>query len=114
MKVLLVEDDALVRWATLAMFEELGHAVTAVASAREALQSLAAERFDVLFTDVGLPDSSGIDLAREALGRVSGLKVVLATGYQESEAAGGAGGGWVRLPKPYHSADLQRVLSTIA
>ena len=114
LKVLLVEDDALVRWATLAMFEELGHAVTAVASAREALQSLAAERFDVLFTDVGLPDSSGIDLAREALGRVSGLKVVLATGYQESEAAGGAGGGWVRLPKPYHSADLQRVLSTIA
>jgi CheY-like chemotaxis protein len=113
MKVLLVEDDPLVRWATLAMFEELGHAVTAVGTAREALQSLQAERFDVLFTDLGLPDSSGIDLAREALGQIAGLKVVIATGYQDADP-GSAAGGWVRLPKPYHSADLQRVLSTIA
>jgi PAS domain S-box-containing protein len=113
LKVLLVEDDPLVRWATLAMFEELGHAVTAAATAREALQSLDAERFDVLFTDLGLPDSSGIDLAREALSRAGGLKVVIATGYHEIDA-GSSGGGWVRLPKPYHSADLQRVLSTIA
>jgi PAS domain S-box-containing protein len=114
LKVLLVEDDPLVRWATLAMFEELGHAVTATATAREALQSLEAERFDVLFTDLGLPDSSGIDLAREALSRVQGLKVVIATGYQESDPGGAQTGSWVRLPKPYHSADLQRVLSTIA
>jgi hypothetical protein len=38
---------------------------------------------------------------------------VIATGYHENEAGGGSGGSWVRLPKPYHSADLQRVLSTI-
>jgi hypothetical protein len=40
--------------------------------------------------------------------------VVIATGYQESDPGGAQTGSWVRLPKPYHSADLQRVLSTIA
>ena len=112
LRVLLVEDP-LVRWATEAMFTELGHAVTSAGTAQEALRSLAAQRFDVLFTDLGLPDITGSDLARQATARASGLKVIIATGYQDSEAAGSATDGWFHLPKPYHSADLQRVLSAI-
>jgi PAS domain S-box-containing protein len=113
LRVLLVEDDPLVRWATEAMFVELGHAVTSAATGQEALRSLATERFDVLFTDLGLPDIAGSDLARQAKARAGDLRVIIATGYQDSDPAGEAAEGWFQLAKPYHSADLQRALSAI-
>ena len=111
--ILFVEDDPLVRWATEAMFVELGHAVTSAATGQEALRSLATERFDVLFTDLGLPDIAGSDLARQATARAGDLRVIIATGYQDSDLAGEPAEGWFHLAKPYHSADLQRALSAI-
>jgi len=112
MCVLLVEDDA--SYAALIAAELRGAAIDLhqAGSLAAAASEIPRRSFDAILLDLGLPDSSGIDLAREALARFAGLRVVLATGYQEGEA-GSASGSWIRLPKPYHSADLQRVLSTI-
>ena len=100
LKVLLVEDDPLVRWATEAMFAELGHAVTSAGTGREALRSLEAERFDVLFTDLGLPDIGGAELAREATRRAGHMRVIVATGHLDPEAGRGCPHGWFHLPSP--------------
>ena len=47
----------------------------------EALDILAQEHVDVLFTDVVMPDLNGIDLAKRALGHQPDLKVMFMTAY---------------------------------
>jgi len=52
-----VEGDGLLR--------EWGHAVTTAAAYAEAVAALDAQRFDLLISDIGLPDGSGVDLMKE-------------------------------------------------
>lgn len=60
-RVLLVEDD---RDLARRVLERSGANVTAVASAREAIERLDADEFDVLVSDIGLPDEDGLQLMR--------------------------------------------------
>ena len=82
LRVLLVEDDALIRLSTVDMLENLGHWVEEAGDAPAALERLDKGVFDVLVTDVKLPGMSGEALAQRAAQRVPGLGVVFATGYQ--------------------------------
>jgi CheY-like chemotaxis protein len=109
--VLLVEDDDLIRSSTAEMLAELGHTVVQAADAKSALKALAAGQVDILVTDVGLPDLSGVELARRASEYRPGLGVIFATGddavtaEQDLEKA-------VLLVKPYAIKDLARALTS--
>ncbi|MBA4784896.1 MAG: response regulator, partial [Rhizobiales bacterium] len=60
----------------------LGYSVTYAASGPEALAVFeAGHRFDLLFTDIVMPEMNGRRLADKALELQPGLKVVFATGY---------------------------------
>ncbi|MEM7100109.1 MAG: ATP-binding protein [Pseudomonadota bacterium] len=82
-KVLLCEDDSEVRSITSNFLEIAGHRVTAVESAEAALECLSVSNtdFDLLLTDVILPGSNGVTLAREARHRHPQLDVLLMSGY---------------------------------
>ena len=67
LRVLLVEDDAMIRMSTTDMLATLGHKVEEAASAHGALELLENGTFDVLLTDVGLPGMSGSELADQAI-----------------------------------------------
>jgi response regulator NasT len=62
-RLLLVEDDRLFSATFSLGLEAAGHAVTAVASAEDALEVLAHNDFDLAIVDDGLPGCSGLDLA---------------------------------------------------
>ncbi|MGE3915927.1 MAG: response regulator [Hyphomicrobiaceae bacterium] len=113
--VLAVEDEALILMATTDMLEELGHTVLAATSGRAALALLDERGADVLLTDVGLPDMTGVELARSALARQPGLPVVFATGH--ASVAGLQAGEPLtraeRLSKPFSQDDLSRALQHI-
>ncbi|HZS10019.1 MAG TPA: response regulator [Blastocatellia bacterium] len=64
-QVLVVEDDLDHRELATLMFEMWGWQVTTAATAAEGLRQAAGGRFDLLLLDEGLPDGSGIDLARQ-------------------------------------------------
>jgi signal transduction histidine kinase/response regulator RpfG family c-di-GMP phosphodiesterase len=114
LRVLLVEDEALVRMSVSDMLVELGHEVMEAESADEALLRLrTAERVDVLITDVGLPDMDGRELAAVAVDLMPGLPVVLATGYAERRDAARDTIPATWLHKPYYRDDLKRVLAAI-
>ena len=111
--VLLVEDEPLIRLATVDQLEELGHTVIDAATADEALRVLDdRDDFDVLLTDVGLPGMNGRDLAVEARRRLPSLRIVIATG-RSSPATGGmsALADAVHLNKPYHVEQLRQALA---
>src|SRR6185312_14436791 len=108
--VLVVEDDYLIRLTTTEMLNDLGCKVVKEAStAQEALKILDEGPVDILLTDVGLPDISGLQLARDAMARWPDLVLVLATGDSEvkSEAARL---GALFIVKPYTPESLCRGL----
>lgn len=68
------------RDSTIDMLRLIGHRAVGAGDARTALSILVSEPFDILLTDVGLPDMSGATLAECARSRSSKLEVVFVTG----------------------------------
>lgn len=84
--ILLVEDDDLVRMLIQEVLEELGYRVQAEADAFAALEHLREnEHFDLLMSDVGLPDMDGRALVAAARQLRPTLPVLFASGYDERE-----------------------------
>jgi PAS domain S-box-containing protein len=107
--VLLVEDDDLIRITTTEMLSDIGCKVKEASTAQEALKILEEGSVDILFTDVGLPGVSGLQLARDVYVRRPDLRIVLATGDNgvKSEAAQL---GAIFVVKPYTPASLRQGL----
>jgi PAS domain S-box-containing protein len=105
--VLLVEDDALIRMNTSDMLQCAGYVVIEAASAEEALATLRTMRVDTLLTDIKLPGSSGVELAKHARELQPGIAVIYASG----DASSVADDGDARvLSKPYGEAQLLKML----
>ncbi len=111
-KVLLVEDDELVRSVTAEMLSALGHDVLEAPDAASALEILEKVQVDVLLTDVGLPGVSGIRLAQKAREIRRELHIIIASG-DDSAAQGARGVNADMLRKPYQSSDLAGVLQRL-
>ena len=83
-RVLLVEDDALVRMANAAVLAEAGMTVTEAATGEEALALLEADGgIGILVTDFAMPGMTGADLTRLARRHRPDLPVLIVTGYAE-------------------------------
>ncbi|WP_451982437.1 PAS domain S-box protein [Azospirillum endophyticum] len=104
-RILLVEDDLVVAPVVTAALTDMGYSVIHATTGREALERLCGGvPVDLLCTDVMMPGHiNGVELAREAQALLSGLPVVLTTGYTED--IGGMEGFRV-LAKPYRIEDL--------
>mgnify|MGYP003694599491 CR=1 FL=1 len=88
-RVLLVEDEVVLRMSTTDMLEQLGCFVAGVGSGEQALELLAqGGSFDLLVTDLGLPGMSGEELAARGPPAVPKLPVVIASGYGRSGMQG--------------------------
>ena len=112
-RVLLVEDDVLIRMMTAEMLENIGLSVLEASSAGEALDILKDQLVDILLTDVGLPGISGIDLAARARSENPALRIVFATGNNSVPGLGERQdlAGAVLLQKPYTESGLAEALS---
>lgn len=87
LRVLLVEDIDDIRELLAFLLTSEGADVRTAGSAQHALEAAATWTFDVLLTDLGLPDLAGDQLIREIVGMKSGVKVVVVTGFGEPYAA---------------------------
>jgi PAS domain S-box-containing protein len=104
-RVLLVDDDPLIRTGTADMLEDLGHAVVDASSAAQALDILhSGEAFDLVVTDYAMPGTTGLELAERIEADWPNLPVLLVTGY--ADLADTEFGGRYRLSKPYRQDEL--------
>ena len=107
LRVLLVEDDVLIRDTSAELLTSHGHVVAQASSAEAAIDLLRRDRFDVLATDLGLPGVGGAALARTALETDPSIGLVFATGDTAFEAElTGPFAGAVLLAKPYDEPAL--------
>ena len=112
LRVLIVEDEAIIAMTAEDMLEELGHQVAGVAgSVPEALALVERGGFDLALLDINLNGAQSLPVA-EAL-RARGLPFVFATGY----GAAGRGEEFADVPfvtKPYRLKDLSEALEKAA
>jgi signal transduction histidine kinase/ActR/RegA family two-component response regulator len=80
-RILLVEDDPRVRTATVGALEDLGYDPVACASGAEALALFESVEFDLVISDVIMPEMTGPELIRELKARRHDIAVLFVTGY---------------------------------
>jgi len=113
LRILVVEDNLDSQYLVCEMLKAFGHEADGVAHPNDALELLGSRRYDVLFSDVSLPGMSGVDLARQAVGNQSTLKVIFASGYGDTLLRQ-LDFPYLSLQKPYELDQLQDALAKVA
>lgn len=113
MRILVVEDNLDSQYLVCEMLRAFGHEADGVGHPNDALAHLAAQRYDVLFTDVSLPGMSGVDLARKAVGDAPAMQVIFASGYGDTLLRH-VEFPYLSLQKPYELDQLQDALDKVA
>jgi two-component system nitrogen regulation response regulator GlnG len=101
--VWIVDDDRSIRWVFEKALSREGISYSSFASAREALDALAAGAPQVLVSDIRMPGQSGIELLQEVKEKHPAVPVIVMTAYSDLESAVAAfqGGAYEYLPKPF-------------
>lgn len=86
-KILVVEDDALLRTLLLEVLSLEGHQLESAESAEEAIKKIEKEKFDVLLTDVNLPGKSGLELLPICLQHNPNTYLLVMTGFASIDTA---------------------------
>ena len=86
-KLLIVDDEAIVRDSLGKWFREEGYEIGAAESASEALARLAEQRWDLAMVDIKMPGTDGIELQRRMREIDPELLVIIMTGYASVETA---------------------------
>ncbi|MFN3619566.1 ATP-binding protein [Sphingorhabdus sp.] len=107
-KILVVEDEPYALAALVEILEAEDHDVTPCASSKEALRALERGNFDVLLTDIVMPDENGAKIARLACAAQPSIKVILMSGYVPDTAE--LQPGWMFLKKPLDRTKLFQIL----
>lgn len=106
-RILLAEDDQVMREYLTRALERSGYAVTAVDRGTAAIPLLQTEHFDLLLSDIVMPEMDGIELAQKASELVPDLRVMFITGFAAVTLKAGKSMPQARvLSKPFHLRDL--------
>ena len=81
LSILIIDDEAAVRETLADMLEMMGHRVLLAESGQIALQQLAGNDCDLVFTDLAMPEMDGWETSREIRKRRPEINIVLVTGY---------------------------------
>ncbi len=113
-RVLIVDDNPDIRESTSALLSMVGHAVTTAATGREALDAALKFEPTAVLLDIGLPDVSGYEVARQLrkIPRLTSSLLIAVSGYDTPEARRQSleAGFDHHLPKPVPLADLEKLL----
>ena len=111
-RILVVDDYAEAAEIACMLFDLLGHECHCAHSGREALAQTAALKPDVVILDIGLPDLSGYEVARELRANYPELYLVAMTGLGDREdvVRAYAAGFDEHLVKPTDESKLQKML----
>ena len=106
-RILLAEDDESMRVYLARALERVGYGVVAVDRGTAALPLLQTERFDLLLTDIVMPEMDGIELAQKAATIAPEMRVMFITGFAAVALKAGKAAPEAKvLSKPFHLKDL--------
>ncbi|HZS07780.1 MAG TPA: response regulator, partial [Blastocatellia bacterium] len=80
-KILITDDELSMRELLELVFKREGHQITSAASGREALAAMEKDSFDLIITDVKMPDLTGIDLLKAVREQSPDTMVIMMTAF---------------------------------
>src|SRR5215471_19330726 len=113
--ILVVEDDESLRRVTEAQLERAGYRASAAADVTQALEVLHTQPYDLVISDLNLPDASGLDLLKKVRTEFPETAVVIVTAYGTIETAVEAIklGAYDYLTKPVHPEELRALVTRV-
>jgi putative two-component system response regulator len=108
-RILVIDDEEVIRLLVVEILETVGHTVTGAESAERALKLLEHDDFDLVVSDIVMPGLSGLELLELVRARHASLPVILVTGagtydtLSQALTRGAAG----LVTKPFAHTDLQ-------
>ncbi|MEK6674137.1 MAG: sigma-54 dependent transcriptional regulator [Planctomycetota bacterium] len=111
-RVLIVEDEKLIRWSLRQKFSGRGFEVTESDCGNKAFEALSACDFDLILLDNKLPDTSGLEILRRVRETNTDVVVIMMTAYSSIESAVEAIklGAYDYVTKPFDMDHLMRVV----
>jgi CheY-like chemotaxis protein len=111
--LLFVESEQMIRDATARLLTRWGHKVACATNGAEALAMFAPDTYDLVISDLGMPDMNGWDLLREIKGRDPRVPTMLITGWgrQFSDEEARERGVDFVIEKPFDQDDLREILA---
>jgi response regulator NasT len=111
MKILIADDDGIIRMGLAAMLKEQGHAVIACVDGRDAVQVAIHQKPDLAILDINMPRLDGLHAARE-IRRAQALPIVILTAYGQDDLVDKAAHFPIHayLIKPVGSAELNAAI----
>ena len=115
LRVLLVEDHVVTREILAKLLARAGHAVSTAGTVQDALAMFAVGAIDVVISDLGLPDGSGVELMQK-MHRIRLIPAIAISGYgMEEDLVRTKEAGFIaHLIKPIHLEELLSVLDQVA
>jgi two-component system response regulator AtoC len=83
-KILVVDDEAIMRNLLLKILEQEGYTVVLVECFNEAMAKLAAENYDIVLSDIKMPEISGFELLKTIKSKWPQTAVIMMTGYGDA------------------------------
>jgi DNA-binding NtrC family response regulator len=110
-RVLIVEDEKLIRWSLRQKLSARGYQVTDVENGKAAFEAINAGVYDLILLDYKLPDTTGLDILRKVRESDGDVVVIMMTAYSSIESAVDAIklGAYDYITKPF---DMDHVLRT--
>ena len=106
-RILLAEDEEAMRTYLARALQNAGYDVVAVGRGTDALPFLETEHFDLLLSDIVMPEMDGIELAQRAARMAPDMRVMFITGFAAVALKGGITHPNAKvLSKPFHLRDL--------
>ncbi len=115
MKILVVDDDAIVIRSCTRILESEGYEVSTVPGADEALEILKMNAFDLLLVDMKMPKRDGLFLMKEIRKDFPDVPVIVMSGYstQETVAAALRSGATQFISKPFRPDELLKIVHQV-
>lgn len=115
LRVLVVDDEALIRWSLVQTLNDSGYETAEAMDAASAIRAVreSARSFDVALLDLRLPDSKGLELLSEVRRLTPATQVILMTAYGTPEVVQGAidMGAFRVVGKPIEMSDITALVA---
>ncbi|TMQ27400.1 MAG: sigma-54-dependent Fis family transcriptional regulator, partial [Nitrospirae bacterium] len=115
LRVLLVDDEPLMRLSMVDALEAIGHDVEAVASGTEGIEAIRQRPFDLVITDLRLPGADGLTVLAATKEQLPHIEVVVITAHGSVETAVGAMklGAFDYITKPFQMDELLLIVERV-
>ncbi len=114
-RILVVDDDRRICELLVETLGAIGYLAEGTCNARTALQKIDTEKFDLVISDIVMPEISGIELLTELQKKNSTLPVVMITGnvYEDLLEGARSAGAAALLTKPFRISQIEQAMEEI-